>query len=151
MKQMPLDGIEANSPKEEELQQAMQLGQEVQGLLIDAGYAESSDSRSQKTFRRQVPYQDLYGAKANSAFVVHHPVFGETRIEPHKQQVSGSVDRKFPFFLLSAEGAPEHSVILLIEGQGHKPEAISWLRKEAQKVSSKNIQVMDLTEFRRWL
>ena len=99
----------------------------------------------------RVPYEDLYGLKAFSAFVINHPLDGLTRVEPHQQQVSGSVDRKFPFFLQSAHKAPEPNVIILIEGQGHKKAAFEWLKSEATKCAEKNIKCYDLAEFTLWL
>ncbi len=150
--QYTLDGFEA--PPElstEEEKSNQQLQTKIRGILEEFEYAEGNNLSIPKTFKTRVPYEDLYGLKAFSAFVINHPLDGLTRVEPHQQQVSGSVDRKFPFFLQSAHKAPEPNVIILIEGQGHKKAAFEWLKSEATKCAEKNIKCYDLAEFTLWL
>jgi len=150
--QYTLDGFE--TPLElatEEEKSNQQLQKRMRDILEEFQYVEDNHLSNTKTFKSRVPYEDLYGLKAISAFVINHPVDGLTRIEPHQQQVSGSVDRKFPFFLQSAYKAPEPNVIILIEGQGHKKAAFEWLKSESAKYTTKNIKCYDLAEFALWL
>ncbi|MFM4802872.1 PD-(D/E)XK nuclease superfamily protein [Aeromonas bivalvium] len=147
-----LDGFDAlpTNPTEEE-KSNVQLRTRVREMLEAKGYVQSQDRLTPSTFKSHVAYEDLYGTTAYSAFVICHPTVGITRIEPHQQQVSGSVDRKFPFFLLSAQKAPEPNVLLLIEGKGHKKAAFDWLCREARECQSKQIMCKDLAEFELWL
>ncbi|MCS3767136.1 hypothetical protein HNP12_001193 [Aeromonas hydrophila] len=150
--QYTLEGFEA--PPEltsEEEKSNQQLQTKIREILIEFQYVEDSKVSAPKTFKCRVPYEDLYGLKAISAFVINHPLYGLTRIEPHQQQVSGSVDRKFPFFLQSAYKAPEPNVIILIEGQGHKKAAFEWLKTESAKCTTKNIRCFDLADFALWI
>lgn len=150
--QYTLDGFE--TPPElttEEEKSNQQLQKRIREILNEFCYVEDNKLVNAKTFKCRVPYEDLYGLKAISAFVINHPIDGLTRIEPHQQQVSGSVDRKFPFFLQSASKAPEQNVIILIEGQGHKKAAFEWLKSEAKKCATKNVKCYDLAEFSLWL
>ncbi|HDT5894619.1 TPA: hypothetical protein QHC12_003851, partial [Aeromonas hydrophila subsp. hydrophila] len=83
--QYTLEGFEA--PPEltsEEEKSNQQLQTKIREILIEFQYVEDSKISAPKTFKCRVPYEDLYGLKAISAFVINHPLYGLTRIEPHQ-------------------------------------------------------------------
>jgi hypothetical protein len=62
------------------------------------------------------------------------------------------VDEKFPYLLLNAvECMPENEVLILLGGNGARPEAVSWLSREASKINSKRIFVLNVNEFTGWV
>ncbi|WP_108946648.1 PD-(D/E)XK nuclease superfamily protein [Shewanella halifaxensis] len=95
------------------------------------------------SFIKGAPYKDMYGNMRKAAFLVHHKTKGLIRIEAHRQEQSGSVDQKFPFFLESLKKAPESKLVLVFDGQGYKRQAYDWLEQTASKVSYKDIKVFD--------
>jgi hypothetical protein len=82
----------------------------------------------------------------------------DIRIECKWQQVSGSVDEKLPYLYLNCiEAMPEKNIIIIIDGDGWKKGAITWLKdavKRKKYTSAQNvkkiIRVMDLKEFITW-
>lgn len=79
------------------------------------------------------------------------------RVECKWQAVSGSVDEKLPYVYLNAiEAWPEKEIIILIDGQGWKQNAIGWLkasvdnRRWRQATDNRNIRVLNLGEFIQW-
>ena len=114
----------------------------VEDALMTIGYELSTESPlTAGTYLKAAPYEDMYGNMRKAAFLVHHKTKGPIRIEAHRQEQSGSVDQKFPFFLESLKKAPEHRLVLLFDGQGYKKQAYEWLEQAASKVTTKNIQV----------
>ncbi|HEY9799660.1 MAG TPA: PD-(D/E)XK nuclease superfamily protein [Leptolyngbyaceae cyanobacterium] len=70
-------------------------------------------------------------------------------IECKWQQTSGSVDEKLPYLNLNIEKCYPTQAIVLIDGGGMKPQAISWLKMEVGP--NKNLlAVQDLTSFIIW-
>lgn len=108
---------------------------------------------------RNVPYQSIYGHAAKTEFVIHSERRQlDVRVECKWQQVSGSVDEKFPYFYINClEGMPENHVIIVLDGGGAKPGAVAWLRNtcasrlyRSLSNESKRIEVMSLREFLIW-
>ena len=100
---------------------------------------------------RDVPYTNLYGGTSRSEFVLDDKVRKRrVRIECRYQRVAGSVDEKFPYFISNAEDCmPEGEVVLVVDGEGAKPEAKEWLRAQAAK-SQKDIRVVNMNQFLVW-
>lgn len=100
---------------------------------------------------KNVPYTSIYGHKGKTEFLALSAARNlEARIECKWQQVSGSVDEKFPYLFENCKIMPEPLVIVLLDGGGYKPEARRWLRNAAATCTEKNILVLDLTGFLRW-
>jgi hypothetical protein len=105
------------------------------------------------------PYTTLYGSKGKTEFLLKSKKYNlEVRIECKWQQSAGSVDEKLPHLYLSAiDAMPENNVIILIDGDGFRDGALSWLRNAVNNRlyipddnKYKNIMVMNATEFMTW-
>lgn len=114
---------------------------------------DNSDLFNPNRLVRNVPYESIYGCKARSEFVVISDVLKrQVRIECRKQDVSGSVDEKFPYLLSNArEAMPENEIMLLLGGDGARRQAVEWLKRSAQAVAHKSIYVVTLNEFPKWV
>jgi hypothetical protein len=92
------------------------------------------------------PYANIYGGKSKTEFVMVLVNENKTmRIECKWQQVSGSVDEKFPYMLENMKLCKEDLVILIVDGGGARPTAVKWLRDQANK--TKHVRVMNMAEF----
>ncbi len=101
-------------------------------------------------------YISIYGRKCKTEFVlVNKNTNSRIRIECKWQQSSGSVDEKLPYlFLNCVESFEEKDIIIIIDGEGQRKGAIEWLKNAAsnpQLNKGKNISVMNLSEFMKWL
>ena len=82
----------------------------------------------------------------------------EIRIECKWQQSNGSVDEKFPYLYLNCiEAMPEKEIVIIVDGDGAKAGAITWLQEtvKSKKYTSdsnndKTIHVFSLAEFIKW-
>jgi hypothetical protein len=99
---------------------------------------------------KNVPYINMFGGNGRGEFVLSADGIYDTRIECRAQYVSGSVDEKFPYLLENAKAFEERNVILVVEGDGYKKGAKSWLKASAAAVKYKNILVLSLPEFKVW-
>ncbi len=100
---------------------------------------------------RHVPYTTLYGTQGKSEFVLYLQPERSIRIECKWQSSSGSVDEKFPYMLAGLLRCEESEVIILVDGGGAKPQAVKWLRAEAERQRAiKPVAVMNMTEFTIW-
>jgi hypothetical protein len=108
---------------------------------------------------RNVPYTTLYDGRGFTEFLLKSQKYNlEIRIECKWQQSAGSVDEKLPHVYLSAiEAVPENDVIILIDGNGFRDGAISWLKNIAEQrkyipveKQDKNILIMNSTDFLTW-
>lgn len=106
---------------------------------------------------KQFPYISIYETKCRTEFVLIENE-RRIRIECKWQQVSGSVDEKFPYLYLNAvERWEEKESILVVDGGGYKPKALEWLKTSAKnKVGfadkpDKAIAVYTFTEFMIWV
>jgi len=94
-----------------------------------------------------VPFTTLYGTVGKSEFVLCLAPTVQIRIECKWQQVTGSVDEKYPYLLECMKHVPENRVIIVYGGGGAKPAAIQWLRTEAKRVEHKAIAACSIEEF----
>ena len=78
---------------------------------------------------RNVPYTTFYGTIGRSEFVFYFAENVAWRIECKWQEVSGSVDEKFPYMLECMKTVSEQAAIIIVAGGGAKPAAVNWLRK----------------------
>jgi hypothetical protein len=114
----------------------------------DAG---NLDMFSRRIALRNVPYCSIYDCTSRSEFVVTDGS-RKVRIECRWQEVSGSVDEKYPFLLRNAiERMPEREVLILLGGDGARAAAVNWLKVEASRVLAKKIYVLNINEFPRWV
>lgn len=80
---------------------------------------------------QHLPYTSIYGStRSRSELGLVEPSGKVTRIECKWQNVSGSVDEKFPYVLENALAVPESRILIVVGGNGFKPQAIEWLAHE---------------------
>jgi|APGre2960657373_1045057.scaffolds.fasta_scaffold45342_2 hypothetical protein len=135
----------------------------VVNLLLSSGYNtipysnwKSSVVTKGKHLIRHYPYVSIYGSGRSQTEFVIQDDSRMIRVECKWQQVSGSVDEKLPYLYMNAvESFPEKEIILLIDGGGFKPGAISWINKKTAEYnfskSDKKIKVMTMMEFQIWV
>jgi hypothetical protein len=113
---------------------------------------EGGDLLADRFVLRGVPYTSIYGCDVCSEFVYRHFSGRDIRIECRWQQVSGSVDEKFPYLFMNAlKAMPENEIWTVIDGGGARQAAIDWFRRECSQVSSKQIRPLSLTEARQMI
>ena len=139
------------------------LEQFVENLILPFGYKKISHKEWDKTQDRtkkylvtNVPYTSIYETKCRTEFSIINPT-RNIRIECKWQQVSGSVDEKFPYMYLNAVHCwPEKEIILLVDGNGYKPKALEWLKQSVINKSycentDKCIRVFQMADFMAWV
>ena len=108
---------------------------------------------------KNVPFETIYGHGGNTEFLLISKKYSlRIRIECKWQQSAGSVDEKLPYLYLNTiEAMPENDIMILIDGEGFKVGAKTWLRKAVksklyttEKSKEKNIMVFYLAEFFTW-
>jgi hypothetical protein len=130
----------------------------VERLLQDNGYTEFWNHKEQifanrktvggKQFAKEVVIGDsIYDTKVRCDFLIlNKDKFPEGLvIECKWQQVSGSVDVKYPYnvFNILKIGVP---TIILIDGKGARKKAVDWLKSQAHPTKAL-IGVYDMAEF----
>ena len=78
--------------------------------------------------------KDLYGKDHKCDFILYHPVRYPRAliIESKWQQSTGSVDEKFPFWVLTIKKSGLDTIVVL-DGGGYFKGAECWLRQQAGK------------------
>jgi hypothetical protein len=118
-----------------------------------------TDAQQEELLIENAPYTTLYGSRGKTEFLLKSKRYAlEIRIECKWQQSAGSVDEKLPHLYLTAiDAMPEDKVIILIDGDGFREGAISWLRNAVSNrlyipddKPDKEIMVMNATEFMTW-
>lgn len=120
---------------------------------------------------RSMPYTTIYNSKGKTEFVLisytgainttsfpnaNAQIPFTCRVECKRQEVSGSVDEKFPYLVINAEEAyPEDNVIIVSEIDGARPGAQDWLQnaidsRRFQVNKNKTIVHHSLVEFITW-
>ena len=117
----------------------------VEATLKSLGYTHQHNSRRIQSeenetriryYMKQVQLgKTIYNTNRKADFVVFHPKLfpNSLIIECKWQQTPGSVDEKYPFLIENIEKA-RLTTIILIDGDGYKPGALEWLRKQEKKI-----------------
>ena len=90
----------------------------------------------QPLYTRQInAYDSVYGTQVFSDFMLYHPEKWPDRliIECKWQQSSGSVDEKYPYNVLNIREQCPCPCIILLDGEGYKPGAAAWLRRQVDQ------------------
>lgn len=121
-------------------------------------WAKDPEQYGKELLLRNVPFETVYGHRGNTEFLLlseHYEL--EIRIECKWQQSAGSVDEKFPYLYLNCvEKMPERTIIIIVDGGGAKPGAVTWLKQACASHlyqdpdNHKEIHVMSLAEFLIW-
>ncbi|MCL5125197.1 MAG: 4-diphosphocytidyl-2C-methyl-D-erythritol kinase [Deltaproteobacteria bacterium] len=143
------------------------LEKTIVGTLVSKGfqlvayrdYTKSPQSYGEELLLRNVPFITIYGHNGTTEFLLKSKKYNlNIRIEAKWQQISGSVDEKYPYLYLNCiEAMPESDIIIVIDGGGAKQGAVNWLRNATanqkyccDEQKRKKIKVMNLTEFLVW-
>ena len=105
----------------------------------------------QKRYARQVYIgQGIYDTDIYVDFyIVGSSISSGLIIECKWQQAGGSVDEKLPYLNLNIQCCYPVPAIVLIDGGGMKPKAVTWL--SAQTALNKNLlAVHDISSFVKW-
>ena len=141
-----------------------QLEKAVQTVLSGKGFQiemfrkwkMNPENYGKELLLKNVPFTTIYGHGGNTEFLLLSEKHNlQIRIECKWQQSAGSVDEKLPYLYLNTiEAMPEKDIMILIDGDGFKQGAKTWLRNAVNKKlytndSNKNTNVMvfSLAEF----
>ncbi|MEO6245787.1 MAG: PD-(D/E)XK nuclease superfamily protein [Opitutaceae bacterium] len=132
----------------------------------------NSAPRPPRLLVKNMPYDTIYGTKGKTEFwlycadalsthrfpLAQSPGELVCRIECKWQRSAGSVDEKFPYLYLSfIEAMTEQNILLLMEAEGARVEAVRWLTNAIaqrpyanEQGRSKRIEIMGNTTFMGW-
>lgn len=144
-----------------------QLERAVQNVLIEKGFEivmyrawiKNTKKYGKELLLKNVPFTTIYNHSGNTEFLLISEKYDlKIRIECKWQQSAGSVDEKLPYLYLNTiEAMPENDIMILIDGDGFKAGAKTWLRNAAknkiytnEKNRETNVIVYSLTEFFTW-
>lgn len=144
-----------------------QLEKAVQTVLLEKGFEiemyrkweKNLENYGKELLLKNVPFTTIYGHGGNTEFLLLSEKYNlRTRIECKWQQSAGSVDEKLPYLYLNTiEAMPEKDIMILIDGDGFKPGAKTWLRNAVKEKlytnennNDTNVQVFSLAEFFTW-
>ena len=144
-----------------------QLEIAVQTVLLNKGFQiekynlwiKNPDNFGEELLLKNVPFTTIYGHRGTTEFLLLSKKYNlKIRIECKWQQQAGSVDEKLPYLYLNAiEAMPEKNIMILIDGNGFKAGAKTWLRETALKnlyaeptKAKKELMVFSLAEFFTW-
>lgn len=105
----------------------------------------------QPIFTRQIVIgNSIYNTPLKSDFMLHHPQKWPDSliIECKWQQVSGSVDEKYPYTVQNIKEKYPCPAVILLDGDGYKPGAKAWL---CSQVDDKLLAVFSMSEFQKWV
>lgn len=131
----------------------------IEHCLIDCGFAKVADKialvNAMQTFNRpsyssQVNIgSTIYGTDLICDFLLFHPQKWPQGlvIEAKWQQVGGTVDEKYPYFVMNIWSS-EYATVLVLDGGGYREGAERWLRS-MQKQNL--IHVFNMGEFQGWV
>lgn len=95
-----------------------------------------------------MPFKSVYGHKGKTEYLIINTVKGKKiRVESKHQASAGSVDEKFVnLFLNTVYAYPEDEIILLIQGEGFKPQAKAWLKNAVLEFNTHSEEYMKAFE-----
>jgi hypothetical protein len=91
----------------------------------------------------------IYETPIHCDFILYHPKKHPDCliIESIWQQKDGSVDLKFPYFILNIQQRHPHKTIVLLDGGGYKIQAEAWMKKQ---IGNNLLNVLNMGEFQKW-
>lgn len=137
----------------------MRLEKYIEHSLIGCGFDLVSDKKAlvhnitafeKPSYAKQVHIGDtIYGTDLISDFLLFHPdkwPLGLV-IEAKWQQVGGTVDEKYPYFVMNI-WASEYQTILVLDGGGYREGAERWVRSMQRH---NLLHIFNMTEFQTWV
>ena len=131
----------------------------IEHSLIECGFAKAKDKRALVSAMRsfEIPSyakqakigKTIYGTALICDFLVYHPQKWREGlvIEAKWQQVSGTVDEKYPYFILNILRS-EYATILVLDGGGYRPGAEAWVRHMRK---DNLLHVFNMAQFQAWV
>ena len=135
-----------------------ELERRVAELLEEFGYSRVSANSFFRLMDREKPIyarqciagKNIYDKDRRCDLAVYHPKhFPDClMIQCKWQGVSGSVDEKYPFEVLSIN-ANKYDTVIILDGGGYSPGAERWLKEQAGK--DRLLEVMNPGQFQRFI
>ena len=130
----------------------------IENTLLDCGYQKVKDKQklvqsrniNEPSYTRRAHIgTTIYGTPLRCGFLVVHPQKWRQGlvIEAKWQQVSGTVDEKFPYLVHNVY-ASEYDTILVIDGGGYRPGALEWLRYMQR---DNLLHIFHMVDFQSWV
>ena len=110
----------------------------------------SMESFVHPSFARQVKIgYTIYGTDLISDFFLYHPRKWPNglAIEAKWQQTTGTVDEKFPYFVMNIWSS-EYQTVFVLDGGGYREGAERWVRSMRKH---NLIHVFNMSEFQTWV
>ena len=128
----------------------------IENILLSSGYEKRNGKLfmpaiylEQPIYSRQFKLRpSVYNHDYRCDFMVYHPEKHPNCliIEAKWQHTSGSVDEKFPYFVMNLKKF-EYKSIIVLDGDGYKRGAKKWLDDQ---VDDKLLHVFNMSEFQSW-
>ncbi len=131
----------------------------IENNLIACGFAKVKDkialvnakrSFTKPSYASQVNIGNtIYGTDLICDFLLFHPRKWPEGlvIEAKWQQVGGTVDEKYPYFVLNIWSS-EYETIFVLDGGGYRPGAERWVRARQK---DNLLHVFNMAEFQKWV
>lgn len=127
---------------------------ETKGLISvsEAEYQNNPTRYGDEVILDMSRYLGIYNIEETCLLLISSSKNLVTRIICIQQNVGGTVDQKYPYFFRNCiERIQENHIIIVLEANGAKPEAVDWLKTKCMYETRKDIQVMNLDEFKIWV
>ncbi len=131
----------------------------IEQLLVDCGYARIKDKKALvnspesfalPSYAKQARIgETIYDTDLIADFFIYHPEKWSEGlvIEAKWQQTSGTVDEKYPYFVMNI-WASEYQTVIVLDGGGYRPGAEKWVRS----MQRRNLRhVFNMMEFQTWV
>lgn len=120
-------------------------------FIAPKDFEEACNSTRPLYTKQVVATKGIYGTPLKHDFMLYHPEKWPDKlvIECKWQQVSGSVDEKYPYNVLNVKERYICPAIILLDGEGFKVGAREWLRAQVDGV--KLLHVFSMMEFQTWV
>lgn len=131
----------------------------IENCLLDCGFVKVADKKAlvtrmktiiQPSYASQVHIGNtIYDTDLISDFLLFHPRKWPAGlvIEAKWQQVAGTVDEKYPYFVMNIFSS-EYQTVLVLDGGGYRQGAERWVRS-MQKHNL--LHVFNMAEFQTWV
>ena len=131
----------------------------IEHSLVDCGFAKVADkialTNSMGVFARpsyasQVKIGlTIYGTDLVCDFLLYHPQKWPEGlvIEAKWQQVGGTVDEKYPYFVMNVWSS-EYATVFVLDGGGYRPGAETWIRSMQRE---NLLHIFNMAEFQTWV
>lgn len=134
-----------------------QLEKVIFNRLVEEGYEYTENKQFMPAICIEQPRfsmhyligKTIYSTDLFCDFILYHPIKHPENhvIESKWQEVSGSVDEKYPFLVTNIKECSPYSTTIVLDGGGYKKGAEKWLKSQ---VGGNLLNVFTLREFMKW-